>query len=313
MRLALSVVFFASFSVMAMGQNLDVTTVTDQMDLDFRGNALGTGPSFNNSLLDGSEFQDYSGADANTTIRYINAYAGATGGETESPVLDVTVAHIHPDRFALGNVVPAIPANTRPGATGGSTAVVVSDDGGQNTLGFGANNSADYYVQADVYCWNNSAAGGFEVAMVGARTFRNLATPTGGAYSLDRDGAYAISYHYQSQTAYALKFIPGNTTANLQVNPPNAAAATIFATVNAVSEGWHTFRIECTGNNIVYYLDGVEIANVIDNDHASGRAALGYREASVASADERCGHFDNLVAGPTTEPAASASNWTLFE
>lgn len=303
-------------SGVCLAQDLDTVTIADHFNVGTRGNNTGTG-TFGAASPTGSEFSDYLGADvtATTSIRYINTFAGASAGDPtfqESPVVTVTSAMNQPDRNSLGTV-PAIVANTRPGSLSPSTAVQISDDGGHNGLFFGDTNDKNYFVEVDVYCWDQSALGlaQYEHAVLAARCARdNDTSMTEFTYNIGRTGSYFIKYDYMARDIKCGKWTTGNSAAN--VTTRNATAFTQFgATLPAVTTGWHTFRIECRDSRIVFTVDGVEIANVVDTSNTVGRPGIGYWEASVATASERTALFDNLKAGPATI-ISSVNDWTLY-
>lgn len=288
----------------AVAQDLGTTSIADQLNTGTRGNAVSTGTSFGNSLTDGTEFLDYSGADATGTIRYINAYTNSASGagdtaNGESPVVAITNVG-NPDRNLLGN---SIIANTRPGASDGNTVLLISDDGGQNTLVFGDPASTDYFVEADVFCY--PLTDGQEWVMVALRAARDGAALTGGAYSIDRDGSYAIVYRYGDATATATAFADASVGLNA------GGTGTSLGTGAVTAGQWHTFRIEAVGTNIIFSINGTEIANVTDATVANGRGALGYRELGTTSASERAGTFDNLKAGPASA-SVREHHWSLY-
>lgn len=320
--LALSMGLVAS---LATAQDLDTVSITDQFSTGTRGNAAGTGGGFGATNTTGTEFLDYSGADATgTPIRYINTYAGASGGDAgngESPVLAVTNVG-NPDRSLLGNTIPA---NTRPGATSASDVVLISDDGGINCLYFGEPNDADYFVEVDVYCYDASATAATatlnQIAGIAVRAGRDdqaNGTINGGAYAIDRQPSFALVYDYHGRDVYAIQ-TRGNGTSADALNVAGGAGvfyASLYGTITDLAEGWHTFRIEADGANVAFLVDGSVIGST-STDGATvtaGRAALSYREGGVASASERAGTFDNLKAGPFTfVPPSSVSQWTMFE
>ena len=317
MKKLFSVIILLGLGVSAYAQNLDTTTVTDQMNLSFRGNATGSNAS-GGSKLDGTENLSYSGADSSGgPIVYINAYAGASAGDAanfETPVATITTVTLQPDRNLLD--VPATVANTRPGATGASTAAIVSDDGGQNTLLWGQTSNSNYYVQADVYCWaNNLTTATYEAAMVAARAGRdNDPGDLSGAYSIDRGGSYCLSWDYNTSTVYALKFTTGTSSANVQSHSYAANVCTVYFSQQITPNAWHTFRVSCNNNKVTYSVDGAVVANITDSTspYANGRAALGYRESGVVSASELTAHFDNVICGPTY-PLAGVADWQFMQ
>lgn len=322
-RIICSTFAAALLAGIAVAQDLDTVSITDQFTTGARGNETGTGGGFGASNTTGTEFLDYSGADATgTPIRYINTYAGASGaGDAggESPVLAVTGVG-NPDRSLIANTIPA---NTRPGATSASNVIQVSDDGGINCLYFGEPNDADYFVEVDIYCYDASAitpsATIGQIAGIAARAGRDdedNATINGGAYAIDREPSFALVYDYHGRDVYAIQ-TRGTGTSGDALNVAGGAGvfyAVLYGTSLDIAEGWHTFRIEADGATVNFLVDGVQIGTT-STDGATvtnGRPALSYREGGVVSASERAGTFDNLKAGPFSLPA-SVSEWTAFE
>ncbi len=309
-------VAFMFLCVVGFSQYLDTTSVTDQFDSGSRGNETGS-LSVGAPNTDGSEYLDISNTDGVTgTIRYINGFAGATAGDAthgESPVVDFTVAQTNPDRDLAGTI-PAIPANTRPGATSPKYGVLVADDGGWNGLFFGESDDSDYYAEIDAYCYDRSSLGTsvYENIMLSARAARNDdPNMTDYSFNLDRAGSYCLMYDSVLKKVQALKWGYGHSYDSIANRDPSNY--TEYGTVENVTEGWHTFRIECYQSYIRYYFDGSKVADIVDLTYSNGRPGFGYREYNIDSADERQGHFDNLKAGPFQIHFLGASNWVLYE
>lgn len=302
---------FAMIATLGMAQDLDTTYVSDEFTSGSRGNPLGTGPTFNNSLTDGTEFQDITNTDGVTgTIRYINAFAGATGGETESPCLDVTAAQDNPDRLLVG-AIEAIPASG--GASPG--AVLIGDDGGFNALFFGETDDSNYFVQVDVYCYDRTSTPTlYESHSLAFRCARdNDPNETGGSYTMDRAGSYALTWDAHLGIVSARRW--NVNTSSAPIYNRETASFTEFAQ-QPLTEGWHTFRIEGLGSTITFSVDGSVLATAIDSVYADGRAGLVYREGGGTTAitpneDETQAYFDNLRAGPTPVPSVTAVS--MFE
>jgi hypothetical protein len=310
------IVFFMFCFACIFAQDLDTTTVRDQFDSGLRGNATGS-LTYGAPNTDGSEYLDITNTNGVTgTIRYINGFAGASTGDStygESPVEDVTVAHNNPDR-ALVAGIPAIVQNSRPGATSPKMAILLGDDGGWNAIFLGESNDGDYYIEIDAYCYDRSALGttAYENIMVDVRAARD-ADPnmTDYSYNLDRAGSYCLMYDSVLKKIQALKWNFGQTYTSIQNR--DTVNYVEFGNVPNVTEGWHTFRIECYQTTIRYYFDGALVADVSDSTYTNGRPGFGYREAGVADADERQGHFDNLKAGPFKIASLGAHNWAIYE
>lgn len=310
-RFIFAVALMALLVAGAVAQSLEAADVTDTFDSGSRGNLTGTGPTFNNSLLDGSEFADVSPVDGvgvtGGTIRYINTWAGATATEVETPVVDFTAAHDNQDRTLVG-AIAAIAANTNDSVSP-NNGVIVGDDGGFNALIAGDTSDENYYFQADVYCYDRTAAPAeYEVYGIFARGARDN-TPedveTGG-YSYDRQGSYALMWDANlgivSARRWEANWTGGTALTAGQIVARDAGTFTEFAQDAITGDAWHTLRIECVGDQITFIVDGSELISVTDSTYAAGRAGLGYRESAVASASETQGHFDNLKAGPLQLP-----------
>lgn len=316
----------------AGAQVFDTTTVTDNFTSGARGNDLnydtdGSGPtppaaSSYATNTTGTEYTLYDGADANTPIKYINTYAanGSSGDAAngETPVVDVTVNVTMPDRSqvldTMTNPVDITP-NTRPGAASPNNVILVGDDGGQNALIIGDEVSADYYIEVDVFCPDRSAlaAPNFEIVQVALRACRNDPAPTGAALVVDREPSYFMYYDYQLREIRCVKALDGISSAAAGGRGGAGVAYDVQygTTISSVAAGWHTFRIEANNSNVTYFLDGAQIATVADaTPIANGRAALAFRETSVAATDEACGVFDNLKLGPTNSAVGS---WTIYK
>lgn len=303
-------------TALCFAQDLDTTAVTDQFDSGARGNETGSLP-YGAPATDGSEYAEISNTDGVTgTIRYINGFAGASPGEPahpESPVVDFTVPHDNPDRDLTG-VIPAIPPNTRPGATSPNMGLLLGDDGGWNGIFLGESDDSNYYIEVDAYCYDRSSLGTdiYENIMLSARAARdNDPNMTDYSFNLDRAGSYCLMYDSALKKVQALKWGYGHTYQSIAERDPSNY--TEYATVENVTEGWHTFRIECYEFRIRYYFDGNLVADVIDSTYTNGRPGFGYREYGIDSADERQGHFDNLKAGPFSLPSLDARHWSLYE
>ena len=302
----------------AFGQDLDTQTISDQYNIGTsRGNnSTPTEANFGAAAIDGTDFADYIGTDAVSTtgIRYINSWAGASQppNEIESPIVTVTSPMDNPDR-ALTGAIPAIASNPNVTATGGSTALLIGDDGGFNAIFFGESDDSNYFVQADVYCWDQSylSTSGYEAAGIAARAARDNDTSiTEYTYNVDRGGSYCLFYDYELREVKAVKWTVGNSSAIVVSRDP-ASYTQFGTTISNVTEGWHNFKIECFNSHITFTLDGNQVAAVDDTDFTFGRPGLYYHEGSVDSSLERQGQFDNMHAGPSSAPA-EVRDWTMY-
>ena len=328
-KLALALSLMAG---VAGAQVFDSTSVTDNFTSGTRGNGLnydtdGSGPglpagsSYATNTM-GLEYTLYDGADANVAIKYINTYAAdASGGDAangESPIVDATLPVLQPDNgVTMDTMTDAVDVtpNTRPGAASPNNVIVVSDDGGQNSLIIGDDTSADYFIEVDVFCPDRStlAPPNFEAVQVALRACRNDPAPTSAALNVDREPSYFMYYDYQLREIRCVKSLDGISSA---ASTGRGGAGVAFdvqygTTVSSVTAGWHTFRIEANDAHIIYSLDGAVIADVVDaTPIGSGRAVLAFREGGVASADEAAGVFDNLKLGPAT--ISAVNDWAIY-
>lgn len=308
---------FSLLALFCVAQDLDSVTVSDQFDSGSRGNASGSG-TYGAANPDGSEYLDISNTDGVTgTIRYINSWAGATSGETESPVINVTVANDNQDRNLTGTI-PAISANSRPGATSPDYAVLIGDDGGYNALFLGESDDANYYIAVDAYCEDRSSetSDKYEMVSLCSRAGRdNDPNITEYTFNMDRAGSYAVCYDVVLNSVHAVKWTTGNSPGNITARAEGIW--TEFGSLSSVAQGWHTLRIECWGPFIKFYFDDTKIADVTDYEFTNGRPGIVYREGGTVGFDndqEHQGKFDNLQAGPQEAPPGLAVGlWTIYE
>ncbi|MFH0795408.1 MAG: hypothetical protein V2A74_15415 [bacterium] len=315
-RISIFAVVLLLLHAVSYAQDLDTTTVSDQFNSGLRGNATGS-LTFGAPAVDGTEFADITNVNGVTgTIRYINGFAGASAGDAghgESPVVDCTVVQDNPDHD-IAATIPAIAANTRPGATSPAMVLFLGDDGGWNGIFLGESDDANYYIQVDAYCYNRSALGlgQYESIMVNARAARNSdPNMTDVSFNLDRAGSYCLMFDPMTTKVQALKWNFGQSYSSITAR--TASNYTEYGTVTNVAEGWHTFRIECLNTGIKFIFDGSTVADVTDSTYTNGRPGFGYRESLVLNPDERQGHFDNLQAGPTAVSSLAVKEWALFE
>ncbi len=313
----------------ASAQDLDSITISDQFSNvgGYRGNNNGSGTSAASKPTSVSlEWEDIfttqagAGVSApNGFIRYINSWAKTnttiTPNLPETPVVDATAAFNNPDRSSTATPlsIPGVAADLRTSSTSVGC-IAVADDGGFNGLFFGESDDRNYWVQVDVYCENRTpAAVEYEEVSLAARAGRtddpNIRELS---YNMERAGSYAINWDTVTGKAYANKF-PGGTYTTTLLNNRDASIRQTLASSAALVTGWHTFRIECENAHIRFFVDGTQIANLVDNSFANGRPGLIYRENGFASAAEHQGRFDNLHAGPQAVTITPASDWQLFQ
>jgi len=300
----------------AFAQNLNTTDVADQFDSDFRGQETsGCGITYGGACEDGSDAVTITNQYGVTgAISYVNTWAGASGSDGangESPVLDITAAHVHPDR---NTALAGIPANTRPGATSPTKAVLICDDGGHNGLFLGGADDSAYYIEVDVYCPDRSGeltTDQYEAVSACVRA----ASREGGwmdyTFNMDRTGSYAIVYDEILRTIEAVTWARNTTIGVITSRDP--ASRTIHGTLTDVAAGWHTFKIACAGDQVKFWVDGTPLAAITDATYSAGYAGLVIREGGVDGGDERPGYFDNLKAGPFSIPVSGVESFEIYD
>jgi|GEM_PF-635279 len=337
-------------SAVGFAQDLDTESFVDQLDsggANQRGCNADQGPSGSYDgdwcyeiLTDGTA--GLSGADVN----YGNTFSGqySQPSEIESPVIDVTVGtNYNPDRTWL---IPAIAANTRPGATSPNYAVIVGDDGGFNVLGFGEWDDKNYEVKVDVFLPDHTSAlnnAGNEFVRIGLaiRCQQDIVDDTneeimveGPGFISRQYGCYALLYDSSEGAVRPTKVLenlpspePYDDLRDLSLT--NAGDATVpvvefLGSPIAVSEGWHTLGIKASGTDITFTVDSTTV-EVSDDAIPEGKAALFYRTSSSGTANETYDHgakFDYIRSNPAPTPTpvptptplyASPETWGLYE
>jgi hypothetical protein len=339
-----------ALAIVGNAQDLDTQAFTDQIDSGspaYRGGSTDDGgASCGNGDWSFSLLTAGTGGLTGANVNYMNNFAGSCSqtGETESPVYDVTSAsNVNPDRLWT---IPAYPANTRPGATSPNYAVLVGDDGGWNGLSFGEWDDTNYEVKVDVYLRRDTGliASNNEFVRWGlgvrvqhdAVDATNEEAPVEGAGNLVRPtGCYALLYDSSEGNVYPTKVLQQLTG----LSDPwddirdrsliNAATATVpvvefLGSPIAVTQGWHTLGIRCTGSSITFKVDDTSV-NVTDSTYTAGRVTLLYRTYSTAAnvqAYDHGGYFDNIRSQPAPPPtptptaagfAAVGAEWTIYE
>lgn len=330
-------------AAVCMAQDLDTVSFVDQFDSGQRGGngdegRAGTGNGDWSHQLLTAGTAGLSGADVN----YMNTFAAEYSqgpGEIESPVYDVTSAsNINPDRAWT---IPAYPANTRPGATSPNYAVLVGDDGGYNTLSFGEWDDRNYDVKVDVYLRADTALNGANNEFVryglAARIQQGTdpdgiidpweeITVEGPGWIIRQRGCYALLYDSSEGNVYACKVFqqllspnPWDDIRDLSlINKDNATVPVLefLGSPVAVSEGWHTLGIRCSGQSLTFTVDATSF-EVNDWLWSTGPACLFYRTNSTivnTQTYDHGGYFDQLRSDPApVPPPAAAHSWQLYK
>jgi murein DD-endopeptidase MepM/ murein hydrolase activator NlpD len=148
---------------------------------------------------------------------------------------------------------------------------------------YGKADSRDYFVQADCYFNYQSLSDGYEVYGIFARDdgFAGIDQTFEG-----KGNCYAILYDTSTGRVQAGRIVDSVVT-DLQ-------AKRKFVT----ADGWHKLRIECKGDVIKFYMDGVLLKQATDTTFPSGPCGLSYsfhkRKTWVAG---RGCYFDNFSGG----------------
>jgi len=194
----------------------------------------------------------------------------------------------------------AITANSRPGATSPNEAVVICDDGGHNGLFWGEADDQDYFLEADVYCEDRSTldpGSSYEAVSVCVRAASREGSWMDYTFNMDRSGSYAVVYDKVLRTIEAVTWARNGLIAD--ITSRSAGSRIVHASMASVTEGWHTFKIDCRGQRIVFSVDGAVLADVVDASYAAGYAGLVLREGGITGTEEHPGYFDNLKSRPS--------------
>jgi hypothetical protein len=167
------------------------------------------------------------------------------------------------DKFSANAVVPFAP--TVPDGDG-FVLELRNVEGEYETASVGEYGDADCSVKAAVYCEYRPdvAADGYERVGVFARDNGNANFDAGG---LGGGNCYALTYDTDTGRIRAGVVVDGVFTDFRDADP-----------LYEPSTAWREFRIECTGTQVRYVVDGVMIADVVDASHASGRFGIGHHE-----------------------------------
>jgi hypothetical protein len=336
-------VFLASI---CFAQDLDTVTIVDQIDMstqrggncDEGGAGTFDGDWCFETLTDGTA--GLSGAD----VDYINVFAAEASqgaGEIESPVIDVTsAANQNPDRAWA---IPAIAANSRPGATSPNYAVLVGDDGGYNALGFGEWDDEHYKVTVDVFIPDHTGSlnnAGDEFVRLGlaarvqqadqvADAGNEELTIEGAAWVIRPRGCYCLLVDSSELTVYPIKILQqplspdpawddirdvSLTNVGSEVPPVAEFLGTGWA---VTGDAWHTLSIQCKGTEITFAVDGSE-ETVVDFAYSAGKVAMMYRTSPTGTGDSTYDHggkFDQIRSEPTPPPPplAADNSWQMYE
>jgi hypothetical protein len=346
--LGLIVLLAASFG---FAQDMDTEAFVDQIDSggnNQRGGNLDDGPTPGQGdgdwcfevLTDGTA--GLSGADVNYVNNFAAEYSQGAG-EIESPVIDVTSAtNQNPDRAWA---IPAVAGNTRPGATSPNYAVLVGDDGGYNSLGFGEWDDRNYEVKVDVFLPDhtstlNNSANEFVRLGMGIRiqqydgpeldplfpSWEEISVE-GAGWEIRPQGCYSLLYDSSEGNVYPIKILaqadspdPWDDIRDLSITNASGASpqvAEFLGTGIAVSEGWHTLGIRASGADITFTVDSTTV-DVTDYTYVAGKAAVIYRTYSGTvntSTYDHGGRFDYIRSdpAPTPIPLSVGSPWGLYE
>lgn len=154
---------------------------------------------------------------------------------------------------------------------------------------------ANYAVEADIYCdYLGANISGDEIGGIFAR---DDGTGMWDYKSFNGGHAYIMAYATDNGFLYMGKVDGG-------------VIKTLLSNERILEDGWHTFRIECEGDQISYYLDGALQGTVTDTDYKAGRAGVATSSNFVDDANKHGLYVDNFK----TEALASTgvNDWALY-
>ncbi len=332
------ILFFALLGI-CFAQDLDSETFVDQIDSgtpNQRGGNSDDGPE---GLLNGdwsfALLTDGTAGLSGADVNYINVFAAEASqgaGEIESPVIDVTSSgNSNPDRAWA---IPAIPSNSRPGATSPNYAVLVGDDGGYNCLGFGEWDDGNYEFLVDVYLPRHTALNNVNNEFVrlgmAVRIQQDPTDETNQELTIDGAGwitrpygCYCLLYDSSEGSVYPTKIIgqqpspePWDDIRDLSLTNAGTASpqvADFLASPVPVSEGWHTLGIKASGSSLTFTVDSTEIS-VTDTAYQRGKAGVLYRTSDPGASNSTYDHggkFDNFRLTPSP-PTHVRTSWELY-
>lgn len=200
------------------------------------------------------------------------------------------------DRFTVPQIISFSP--TSPGGDG-YILRVRDASGGIDTTRLGRLTDTDYFVQSDIYCnYRPALAGdGYERVGIFARDNGNgmFEGISGGGV---QGNGYALTWDSNNGRVQCLRVVNGVPTDLLSSAQYQA------------SSGWRQFRIEVSGSQLVFKVDGAPILNATDNTHARGQFGIGYHEYFATNSNILGTYADNFQAG-LLSPAV-ITDWRAF-
>ncbi len=186
------------------------------------------------------------------------------------------------DKFRFNDVVAFSPT-----AIGGDGYVIAvgNPNGNVESIRRGSFADRDYTVEAWVYCdyRPDVAANGFERYGIFARDAGEAAFTSATGYGAGN--CYALTYDSDDGRISAGVIVDGVLTDVLQ-NTPLYLPAT----------AWRKFRLDCYGDMITWWVDGVKIATTEDTTHARGYFGIAHHELFQTNANARGTRVDRLSA-----------------
>ena len=185
------------------------------------------------------------------------------------------------DKFTCNPVVELLPP-----APGGDGYVmhVMDPDGGLETTSVGHGGDQDCTVEAWIYCEYRPdvMADGFERVGLFTRDDGNAAFD---ATSFGSGNCYALTFDTDTGRIRAAVVTEGIVTDALESEP-----------LYEPGTAWRYFKIECSGARIFYFVDGVQIADVTDSTHATGRFGIGHNNRFHTEENAHGAYVENFRA-----------------
>jgi hypothetical protein len=181
---------------------------------------------------------------------------------------------------------PSVVSFTPAAPSGDGLVLFLSDygnygDGPYESVAVGRPSDRDVRVQADIHFDYQPSQGGYERYGIFTRDdgFGGMDQTFEGA-----GNCYAMTWDTDDGRLRAARIDDGVMTDFL--SPARYIA----------SSGWHTFRIDASGDHVMYYLDGSLLIDVTDTSLFAGVSGLGYSNHTTSDPADRGGRFDNFSA-----------------
>ncbi len=183
------------------------------------------------------------------------------------------------DKFTFNPVLPLAPA--APGSEGYVLAVR-NPVGGFESVSIGARTATDYSVEAWIYCNYRPGLSGDGYDRVGIFA-RDDGNANFDSMTVGGGNCYMLTFDSHDGRIRAAVVQDGTVTDFLASSP-----------LLAPSSAWRQLRITCAGDLIRYFVDGAEIASVIDTTRTHGRCGIGYHEYFATNSNALAAYVDGF-------------------